>query len=85
LTAGRKVSFSGPKGTGQKASDYTFVPLTRVEHEEYDSGREAFERRHGISMSAIVRDLNRTWFAYSEGYEAQAGRFVGEGCVSMPL
>jgi hypothetical protein len=41
------------------------VPLTVEEHAEYDAGREAFERRYGISMAAIVRDLNREWFSHA--------------------
>ena len=52
-------------GMGMKASDYSCIPLTRVEHcELHRIGKEAFERKHQIVMAAIVRDLNCLWFEY---------------------
>jgi hypothetical protein len=48
-----------------KGSDFTCVPLTRAEHDEYDAGRDAFEKRYGVSMAEVVKRLNRDWFAHA--------------------
>ena len=52
-------------GMRQKGSDYSCVPLTREEHQEYDADRKAFELKYGVSMAAIVRELNHAWFAHA--------------------
>jgi hypothetical protein len=52
-------------GMRSKGSCYTCVPLTPEEHRQYDAGRQVFERRHGISMPAIVAELNHAWFAHA--------------------
>jgi hypothetical protein len=49
-------------GMGQKASDYTCIPLTREEHLEYHArGRQEFEARHDLDIQVLVRRLNRCW------------------------
>jgi hypothetical protein len=48
-------------GMSMKASDSTVVPLTRAEHREYDADRRAFERKYGVSMRDMVRELNQVW------------------------
>jgi len=54
-------------GWGQKASDYTAIPLTPEEHLEYHRlGREQFESKYGIDCAKVVRSLNHCWFAYSK-------------------
>ena len=52
-------------GMSSKGSDFTCVPLTRAEHDEYDAGRDAFEKRYGVSMAEVVKRLNRDWFAHA--------------------
>lgn len=55
-------------GTASKGSDYSCVPLYWECHAEYDNGMEskaAFEQARGISMAAIVRELNHAWFAHA--------------------
>jgi hypothetical protein len=55
-------------GMGQKASDYSCVPLCRDCHTlapgaYHRAGKEAFERHHGLSFVRIVARLNREWQA----------------------
>lgn len=52
-------------GMRSKGSDFTCVPLTRAEHIEYDADRDAFERKYGVSMAAVVEELNHAWFAHA--------------------
>jgi hypothetical protein len=52
-------------GMRSKGSDFSCVPLTVDEHLEYDAGREAFEKRHGVCMAEVVKRLNHDWFAYA--------------------
>lgn len=54
-------------GTSMKASGYTCVPLTIEEHREYhQTGRDAMERKYGVSFAETVRQLNRIWFTYAK-------------------
>jgi len=53
-------------GMGQKASDYSCVPLCRNCHtQNADSyhilGRAEFERRHNVDLTGLVMQLNRYW------------------------
>ncbi len=49
-------------GMSMKASDYSCIPLTRAEHEQYHQlGRERFARRHGLRLGRLVRELNRAY------------------------
>ncbi len=41
-------------GMSSKGPDSSCVPLTPEEHREYDAGRNAFEKKHGIDMQAIA-------------------------------
>ena len=55
-------------GMSLKASDHSCVPLCSDCHTQapgayHRVGRRAFERRHGISLAAIVAQLNRDWQA----------------------
>lgn len=54
-------------GMCSKGSCYSCVPLTRDEHQEYDAGRENFERKYGVKMTDIVRGLNRAFFSHIGG------------------
>jgi hypothetical protein len=52
----------------QKASDYSVIPLCADCHTQapgayHRVGKWAFERRHGVSLAAIVVRLNREWQA----------------------
>lgn len=40
-------------GMRSKGPDSSCASLCRKHHEEYDSGREAFERKYGLNMKAI--------------------------------
>ena len=63
-----QAAHTGDRGLGQKASDYSCVPLCRSCHAEYDNGLESsalFEAASGIEMRRIVERLNHDWFAYS--------------------
>ena len=49
-------------GMGQKAADYSCIPLTAVEHRLYHQiGRDRFELRFGISCRELVKRLNQLW------------------------
>lgn len=49
-------------GMSMKASDYSCVPMTRAEHEEYHRiGREAFARRYGLDFAGIAARLRAEW------------------------
>jgi hypothetical protein len=46
----------------QKSSDYSCVPLTREEHQEYHQiGKAAFERKYRVNFARLVKRLNRAW------------------------
>jgi hypothetical protein len=58
---------TGPRGLGQKASDYTCVPLCaehhRIAKDAVDKiGNAQFEQRFAVDLAALVRRLNRIWF-----------------------
>lgn len=53
---------TGPHPFGVKASDLTCIPLTREEHQQFDSDPEGFCRRHNLDIPALVRRLNSVWF-----------------------
>jgi hypothetical protein len=58
---------TGPRGLGQKASDYTCVPLCAEHHRtgKYGIdkiGHTQFEQRFTVDLAALVRRLNRIWF-----------------------
>lgn len=49
-------------GMGQKASDYSALPLTPAEHREYHQrGKPAFERRHRVNCAHLAARLNAEW------------------------
>lgn len=51
-------------GMGQKASDYSAIPLTPAEHREYHRiGKPAFERKHRLDCARLARKLLRAWIA----------------------
>ena len=52
-------------GMSSKGPCYSCVPLTPEEHRKYDASRKAFEKRHCVSMAAVVARLNHDWFAYA--------------------
>jgi hypothetical protein len=54
----------------QRASDYSCVPLCACCHRTHgDSyhflGRGEFERRHGLDLAGLVKELNHAWFAHA--------------------
>jgi hypothetical protein len=54
-------------GLSMKASDYSCIPLTPIEHLRYHAiGRDAFEKLHGIDCAEISRKLAATWFRFSK-------------------
>ena len=53
---------TGPHAIGQKASDYTCIPLTAKEHREYDRDPKGFASQHRFDVQELVRRLNRVWF-----------------------
>ncbi len=49
-------------GMSQKASDFSCVPMTREEHQEYHRiGKAAFERKYGVNFAVEVARLNAEW------------------------
>lgn len=62
-----EAAHTGPHGLGQKASDYSCIPLCIAHHrggnEALDKiGRVAFEQRFEQDIEVLVRRLNRLWF-----------------------
>jgi hypothetical protein len=52
-------------GAKMKASDYSCIPLTALEHAEYHQiGKLSFERKYGIDCAAIVERCNGLWFRF---------------------
>jgi hypothetical protein len=43
-------------GTSSKGPDSSCVPLCRKHHNEYDAGREVFEKKYGVSMKKIAAE-----------------------------
>jgi len=43
-------------GTSSKGPDSSCVPLCRKHHDEYDAGREAFEKKYGVDMKALAAE-----------------------------
>lgn len=58
---------TGAHGIGQKSSDLSCIPLTRVEHREYDANPIAFCEKHGLNLPKLIARLNRA-------YEIKTGR-----------
>jgi hypothetical protein len=61
-----EAAHTGPHGLGQKASDYSCIPLC-VEHHRAGNdaldkiGRTAFEERLGLNIAALVKRFNQLW------------------------
>lgn len=52
----------GFKGTAEKASDASAIPLTRLHHDQLDeNGREWFENRHDVSIDRLVKNYMHRW------------------------
>lgn len=59
---------TGPHAIGQKASDYTCIPLTAEEHRQFDRDPKGFAKQHGFDVPQLVQRLTRIWFkALQEG------------------
>jgi len=43
-------------GTSSKGPDSSCAPLCRKHHDEYDAGREAFEKKYGVDMKALAAE-----------------------------
>jgi len=52
---------TGPHAYGEKASDYTCIPLCRKHHEEFDSAPETFARKHHLNIPALICGFLRRW------------------------
>lgn len=62
-----EAAHTGPHGLGQKASDYTCIPLCINHHRGGNDaldkiGTAAFEQRFRQDITLLVRRLNRLWF-----------------------
>lgn len=53
---------TGPHAIGQKASDYTCIPLTLEEHRAFDRDPKGFAQEHGLKVSELTARLTRIWF-----------------------
>lgn len=53
---------TGPHAIGQKASDYTCIPLTAEEHIAYDRDPKGFAQEYGLNVPELTRRLTRCWF-----------------------
>lgn len=52
-------------GMSMKASDYSCIPLTRMEHLQYHAlGKKQFEALHGVDCEALAKALNYVWFKF---------------------
>ncbi len=49
-------------GMSQKANDFSCVPMTRAEHQEYHRiGKAEFERRYGVDFACESARLRSEW------------------------
>jgi hypothetical protein len=53
---------TGPHAIGQKASDYSCIPLTADEHRAYDRDPKGFAKQHGLDVPELTARLTRIWF-----------------------
>jgi hypothetical protein len=56
----------GPRGLGQKSSDFSAIPLCSWDHlagpDSYHRlGEQRFAERHGINLQKLVSDLNESY------------------------
>lgn len=58
---GCQACHTGPHAIGQKASDYTCIPLTPDEHRAFDRDPRGFAAAHGLDVPALVQRLYRVW------------------------
>jgi hypothetical protein len=61
-----EAAHTGPHALGQKASDYSVVPLCIRHHREGPRaldkiGRMKFEKIHRVSIERTVKELNQAW------------------------
>ena len=66
VTQAAHTNVLGPRGVGQKASDFSAVPLCRGHHREYpDSyhrlGEPGFVRQHRIDVQHVVIALKQVF------------------------
>jgi len=45
---------TGPHGVGQKACDYTCIPLCRQHHDEFDAAPVKFAERYKLDIPALI-------------------------------
>ena len=68
----------GPRGMGQKTTDFSAIPLCAAHHRQnLDSyhllGEQGFSHKHGIDLKELVLRLqNRFWLQGLSGIPAQA-------------
>ena len=58
---GIEAAHTGPHGIGQKASDYSCIPLCKEHHAELHQGVSAFAEQHLVDVSNLVEQLNELW------------------------
>ncbi len=66
IEAAHTGSFGEGKGMGQKASDYTCIPLCCEHHRTgrdalHRIGQEAFEQEFHLNIKSLVKRLNNLW------------------------
>ncbi len=62
-----EAAHTGPHGFGEKASDYTCIPLCAEHHRTgpdalHKIGPERFQRRFSLDISQLVARLKKPWF-----------------------
>lgn len=51
----------GAHGLGQKSSDLNCIPLTPIEHRQFDADPVAFATKHGLDIPALILRLNAAY------------------------
>ncbi len=55
------AAHTGQHAYGQKAPDWTCIPLYRVCHQEFDSNPSRFAALHGFNPYTLVAEYNAEW------------------------
>lgn len=59
---GCQACHTGPHALGQKASDYSCIPLTPEEHREFDRDPKGFAAQHSLDVPELTARLTKIWF-----------------------
>ena len=71
----------GPRGLGQKASDYSAIPLCAAHHREnrdsyHALGERAFLSTHGINLHELVLRLQARFWQNQSGTQKNSGASI---------